>query len=190
MPNTLGAPWQRFPGDPTIRRLMALLQDGGSNQGEKGESQAAFSMGSGLLRQNLLEIAPFPLWSRECRGWQLGGRIIWRKRWKRMAGLTFPKAHIRIEKISEKPGVLAGWPMPFHPIQSNQLGACRRPKPIIASNRLTLPSLDIVSMIPLAVGKLQFKECLWAASGCQPVKNLMLAHLFNLQILAEHTLSD
>lgn len=30
-----------------------------------------------------------------------------------MAGLAFPKAHARIEKTSEKPGVLAGLPMPF-----------------------------------------------------------------------------
>jgi hypothetical protein len=34
---------------------------------EKGESQAASSVGRGFLRQKLLEIAPFLLRSRECR---------------------------------------------------------------------------------------------------------------------------
>lgn len=59
VPNTLGAPWQRFPGDPTIRCLMALLQDGGSNQGE-GRKPSSLLNGEWLIEAKPLRNSSIP----------------------------------------------------------------------------------------------------------------------------------
>lgn len=58
-PNSLGAPWQQFPGDPTIRCLMAPLQDDGSNQGE-GRKPSSLLSGRGLSRQKPLRNSSIP----------------------------------------------------------------------------------------------------------------------------------
>lgn len=59
VPHVLGAPWQQFPGDPTIRCLMAPCQDDDSNQGEGGKPSSNLS-GEQLIEAKTLRNSSIP----------------------------------------------------------------------------------------------------------------------------------